>query len=136
MTGSSVLIVLIVLAAIVGFCYLFTKFSLLAPVIAIEGNLNPLAALKRSWQLTKGNSLRLFLFYALLLVAIIVVAIVFSMIVGLVLAVVGGQVLVWGQGIVASALNAAWATLFLAILAGAHRQLAGTSTERLSETFE
>ncbi len=136
MTGANILIVAVVLAALIGFCYLFTKFSLLPPVIAIEGTLNPVAALKRSWQLTKGNSLRLFLFYALLVVATVVVFIVLSMIVGLVLAVVGGQVLIFGQGIVASALNAAWATLFLAILAGAHRQLAGTSTGRLSETFE
>lgn len=136
MTGSNALIAVVGLAALVGFFYLFTKFSLLPPVIAIEGTLNPLGALKRSWQLTKGNSLRLFLFYALLVVAMMVVFIVLSMIVGLVLAVVGGQVLVFGQGVMASALNAAWVTLFLAILAGVHRQLAGDSTGRLSETFE
>ncbi len=136
MTGSNALIAVVAFAALVGFFYLFIKFSLLPPVIAIEGMLNPLAALKRSWQLTKGNSLRLFLFYALLVVAMMVVFIVLSMIVGLILAVVGGQVLTLGQGIMASALNAAWVTLFLAILAGVHRQLAGASTGQLSETFE
>lgn len=136
LSGSSAVVVVVILAALVGLCYLFTKFSLLPPVIAIEQILNPFTALKRSWQLTKGNSLRLFMFYVLLIVAIIVIAVIFSMIVGVALAVVGGEVLVWGQGIVASALNAVWATVFLAVLASAHRQLAGTSTGRLSETFE
>ena len=136
LSGSSAVVVVVILAAIVGFCYLFTKFSLLPPVIAIEQILNPFTALRRSWQLTKGNSLRLFMFYLLLILAIIVIAVVFSMIVGVALAVAGGDVLVWGQGIVASALNAVWATVFLAVLASAHRQLAGTSAGRLSETFE
>ena len=42
--------------------YLFIKFALTAPVIAIEGERNPIKALARSWKLTKGNSFRIVLF--------------------------------------------------------------------------
>ena len=41
--------------------------------------MNPIAALGRSWRLTKGNSLMLFLFYVLLVLAILVVSFVVTM---------------------------------------------------------
>lgn len=124
------------LAALVVLIYLFTKFSLAAPVIVIERVLNPLAALGRSWRLTKGNSLRLWLFYFLLIVAVMVVGIVISIVVGLVLALAGPEAALAGDALVAALLNAVWATIFLAALASAHRQLAGEAPETVSEAFE
>ena len=56
---------LLALVAVVAFVYVMVKFSLTAPVIVMEHQLNPVRALARSWHLTRGNSLRLFGFYLL-----------------------------------------------------------------------
>lgn len=127
--------VLVGLIALVAFVYLFTKFLLVSPVIGIERVTNPLAALGRSWRLTKGNSLRLFLFFFLLLVALVVVGSVVSMVFGLVFALMGAEVALVGQGIVSGLVNAAFYVVFLAALAAAHRQLAGPVPETVGETF-
>jgi hypothetical protein len=116
--------VLVLLAVCVAAAYVIVKFSLTMPVIGIERVYNPFAALARSWRLTKGNSLRLFLFYFLITVAGLVVVIVIEMVLGLVFALFGTEGQAIGNGVVSSLLNAAWATLFLAVLAAAHRQLA------------
>ncbi|MAQ65167.1 MAG: hypothetical protein CMN69_00490, partial [Sphingomonadaceae bacterium] len=68
-TGVSALAALGGIIAFVVICYVVVKLSLAAPIIAIEGELNPVKVLKRSWALTRGNSVRLFFFYLLLLVA-------------------------------------------------------------------
>ena len=128
--------VLLGLIAIVALCYLFTKFMLVPPVIAIERETNPLTALGRSWRLTKGNSVRLFFFMVLLLIAIVVIGGVVSMVVGLVFALFGATAALIGQAIVSGLLNAIWVVLFLAVLAAIHHQLAGPSTETVRETFE
>lgn len=117
--------VLVFLAVCVAAIYLVVKFSLTMPVVGIERVYNPLAALTRSWRLTKGNSLRLFFFYFLIMIAGLVVVIVIEMVFGLVFALFGAEGQAIGNSVVSSLLNAAWATLFLAILAAAHRQLAG-----------
>lgn len=128
--------VLVGVAALAVLVYLFTKFLLVPPVIAIERVANPIAALGRSWRLTKGNSFRLFLFVFLIIIAIAVVGGVANMVVGVVLALAGPEVASAGQAIVSGAINAVWITIFLAVLAAVHRQLAGPSPERVSETFE
>jgi hypothetical protein len=134
--GSVGIAVLVGLIAFVAVIYLFTKFSLVPPVVVVDRVFNPLTALGRSWRLTKGNSFRLWLFYFLLIVAVIVVGMVLSIVVGLVFALAGPETALIGNALVAGLLNAAWATLFLAALAAAHRQLAGGTPEAVGETFE
>lgn len=127
--------VLLGLVAVVAFAYLFTKFLMVPPVIAIERVVNPLSALGRSWRLTKGNSIRLFLFVLLLFVAVLVVGGVIGMVVGLVLALAGPEVAQVGNALVSGLINAVFYTIFLAVLAAVHRQLAGSAPEAVSETF-
>jgi len=128
--------VLVGIVAVVVFLYLFTKFLLTPAVIAIERQANPLTALGRSWRLTKGNSVRIFLFVFLLFVAVAVVGGVFSMVVGLVLALGGAEAAVIGQAVISGLVNAVFYVLFLGVLAAIYRQLAGTSTEEVRETFD
>jgi membrane-anchored glycerophosphoryl diester phosphodiesterase (GDPDase) len=133
---NQALAVLVMLLVFVGVVYVAVKLSLTMPVIGIERVYNPITALARSWRLTKGNSLRLFFFYFLIIVAGVIVVSVLQMIFGLVFALFGAQGQLIGDGIVASILNAAWAVVFLAILAAAHNQLAGPSESRLADVFE
>ena len=127
---------LVGLVALVAFFYLFTKFVLTPAVIAIERQANPLTALGRSWRLTKGNSVRIFAFLFLLFLAIGVVGGVFSMVVGLFLALAGAEMALIGQAVISGLVNAVFYVIFLAVLAAIYRQLAGTSAEVVRETFD
>ncbi len=123
------------IVGIVLMIYIWVKFLLLSPVIAIERVMNPIKALARSWRLTKGNSLRLFALYMLLIIAVLVL----SLVAGLVFALFG--VLGETVGLLAAAIGGGlismgYTTVMLAVLAAVHRQLSGGSAEAARETFE
>jgi uncharacterized membrane protein len=123
-------IVLVVLAF-----YLLIKFALLAPVVVIDGKRNPVAALKRSWQLTKGNSLRIAFFLALLTVVIAIIATLITAVFTLIFAAFGGTVAEIGNALVGGLVNAVVGVVFLVVIAAIHRQLSDDSPEKVSETF-
>jgi hypothetical protein len=131
--GPAVSVVVFALLLVV--IYLVVKFSLVAPVIAIDRERNPVRALVRSWRLTKGNSLRIAIFMLLLLIAIGIVTALFSIVVGLVFALFDQGIATIGNAVVASLTNAIVALVFLVVLASIHRQLAGPSSEQLASTF-
>ncbi|MBX7459618.1 glycerophosphoryl diester phosphodiesterase membrane domain-containing protein [Qipengyuania huizhouensis] len=121
------------IAGLVVVAYVLTKLSIAAPIIAIDGQLNPVSALTRSWHLTKGNSVRLFFFYFLLLVAYIVISTIVSMVFALLFAMGGAEVQSFGQAISASLMNALLALFFAGVLAAIHTQLTrlhSTSADR------
>lgn len=128
--------VLLGAAAAVVFVYLFIKFLLTPAVIAIERQANPLSALGRSWRLTSGNSLRIFLFVFLLFIAVAVVGGVFSMIVGFIFALGGPEMSLIGQAVMSGLVNAVFYVIFLGVLAAIYRQLAGPSDAAVRETFD
>lgn len=123
-TGSTGLAVLGGIVAFVFCVYVVTKLSLAAPIIAIEGVLNPVTALRRSWALTKGNSVRLFFFYVLLVVAFLVASMVISLVFSLIFALMGEQAALFGTAVSTSLINAAMIVLMVAVLAAVHGQLA------------
>jgi hypothetical protein len=131
--GAGVLVGLVAFVAVI---YVLTKFSLTVPVLVIEGVMNPVRALARSWALTKGNSFRLFLFYVLLFVAFMVIAMVLLMIGGVVGAIGGEEVATFVGALINSATNMIGLTLYLAVQASAHRQLSGGTPQALGETFQ
>lgn len=128
------LLVGIVIAVLV--VYVLVKVSLSGPVIAIEKVYNPLRILARSWQLTKGNSFRLFLFYLLLFITYIVIAAVASGVVAALLLAVGSPVAVTVNAVLSAVISAIVYLVFVAVLAAVHRQLSGPSAAAVSETFE
>ena len=124
------------IAAGVAMIYAMVKVSLCPAIIAIERRNNPITVLTRSWALTKGNSFRLFLFYALLVVAIGVAALVVGGILGIVFAALGGTVQHIGQALVSGLIGSVATVYFVGLLASIHRQLAGPSAETITRTFE
>jgi len=133
--GAGVAVLALLIAAVL-IVYVMVKLSLTAPVIAIEGQLNPLAALARSWQLTKGNSLVIFFFILLLAVVLGVIALIVAGLLGLVFSAMGGTVALIGTGVVDAATNALFTTVFLAVTVAIYRQLAGAAPEREAEVFD
>ncbi len=134
--GGSAVAALGAVVSLVVIVYVFVKLSLIAPVVAIDGVRNPLAALARSWQLTRRNSFRIFVFLALLVVVIVIVALLVSAVVGLVLAAFDGTIATIGNAIFAALLNAVLTSLFLTVTVAIHRQLSGGSPEAIAATFE
>lgn len=127
------------LAALIAFAlivYVLVKLSLVAPVIAIEGERNPFTAMGRSWQLTKGNSLRIFVFIVLLVLVIGIISALVSGILGLVLAALGDTVATIGNGVVSALVNAILTVVFLVVTVAIYRQLVGATPERTAEIFE
>lgn len=124
------------IAALVGAIYLFVKFSLLAPIVAIEGVRNPITALQRSWRLTKGNSFRIFAFIALLVITIGIVSVLVSLVFGLVFALFDQGIADIGNAVVAAIVNTVLGVVFVLVLAAVHQQLAGPTGEQFAATFE
>lgn len=137
-SGLAAIAVVAVFALIVGVVYAMIRFSLILPVVVIEQTFNPVAALQRSWRLTKDNSLRLFAFYMLLLIVYFVIIMVVTMItMALAVALLGqGKLAMLVGGVVSGIVGAAASVLLTAILAAIHRQLAGPSPDALGKTFD
>lgn len=134
--GGAAVALLGVVVAFVLIIYVVIKLSLVAPVIAIEGNRNPFTALARSWQLTKGNSLRIVLFLGLLLVVIGIISALVTAILTLVFAALGNSVAMIGGGVLNALVNTLLTVIFLVVTVAIYRQLAGPSGEALAQTFE
>lgn len=134
--ASPALGVIAVLLCMVGAIYVMVKLSLGLPVIVIDKVSNPLAAIGRSWRLTKGNSFRLFLFYLLLVIVYFVISIVVSMIVGALLLALGTSTAMIVNGVLSGLLGAVLTVVFVAVIAAVHRQLSGPSAEAVRATFE
>jgi hypothetical protein len=136
--GLGAVAVLMGLGLIGGVVYAGVRLSLVLPVIVIDRVHNPVAALARSWQLTRGNSLRLLAFYLLLGLAYLVIVMVVGMMSMTLATLVAGQgkVSMLIGGLVTGVVGAAASALFTAILAAIHRQLAGPSAEAIGATFD
>lgn len=125
-TLSQPLAVLLGLAA-TGLAMWVSIRCLLSPVvIAVEGLRNPIAVLRRSWDLTRGNAGRLALFVLVLGLAVMVIAGIGSTLSGILFALVGGPSTgrIAGDA-VAALVGAAATTYFTLSFAAIHRHLAG-----------
>lgn len=132
--GAAALAGIAMVLGIAVWLVLFVRFSLVPPILVKENFGNPLAALARSWKLTRGNGGRLFAFYALLFVAYFVLMLAISMTLGALFGLFGRPAAHFGEALVESGLNAAWVTGFLAVLSAVHAQFARSSDPAASET--
>ena len=137
-TGIGMLTFVLILLLAGVMVYVMVKLSLTMPAIVIEKVLNPFAALTRSWRLTRGNSLRLFLFYLLLVLIYLVIATVFGGGIMLIATLAAGEgtLSLVVTALVSGLFGAVASLLITAILAAIHRQLAGPSAESLGATFD
>jgi hypothetical protein len=136
LTQVELLVALGLLLAVPIAFYLAIKVCLAAPVIAIEKTFNPVAVLLRSWQLTKGNSLRLFAFFVLLTIAYAVISSVLGIVLLALVALLGDETGQIVASIVSGLVGAIATVVMIAVLAAVHRQLAGPSAGSISETFD
>ena len=130
-TGSKAIAGTITVFALPVIFWLMTRLSLGGAAIAIERTANPIAALRRSWRLTRDNGLRLVAFYLLLFAAFFVVSQVLGLLVHVATALPGAEIAQVIGALLSGLLFAAIMLLGYAVLASVHRLLA--RAERVAE---
>lgn len=137
LTGVQAIAAIVILAVFVAMLWCSLRMALVAPVLAIEAERNPVAALRRSWELTRGNSGRLLAFFILAGLVFLVIYGLAMMLVGVVLVLTtGGEVQRVLTAAVSSAITAAALVYFIAMLAAVYRQMAGEPTAEITSVFD
>ena len=130
---------LTVLGASAGFglgLWAFVRLSLIAPAVMVDALTNPVQALRRSWQVTEGNALRLLFFFALVFIAFFVsTAVIEGLVHALVLLVAGSQAAMLVSTLVATCVQAAMTVCFTAIGAASYWQLTGEPDGETAQTL-
>jgi hypothetical protein len=134
LTGSRAVAGTMALFALPVLIWLMTRFSLSGAAIAIERVANPLAALARSWRMTRGNGLRLVAFFVLLFAAFFVISQVLGLVVAAVTALLAADVAAILEALLSSAIYAVMIAVAYAVLASVHRQLARAERVSVPET--
>lgn len=118
--------------------YLGTKFSLILPVIAIDQVRNPFTAIGRSWELTRGNTFKIFAFYLIVMIVISAIALtLIALTIGFPqpgtvpnFGAIGGLMVAFVIFAVAIKL------FFIAMLSAVHRQLSGPSASGVAAILD
>jgi hypothetical protein len=107
--------------------YLMIKFSLVGPALVAENIKNPIAALQRSWQLTKGNSLYILAFFLIIgivgIIVLLITSAVFTGIFGMILPESAGLLV---AAIITGLLQTILSVVFLFIVIAVYRQLSAS----------
>lgn len=132
----------ITLLATLGICiYIAARFSVLVPVISVEGERNPITALTRSWNLTNSSVLPIVLVYVIFVVVVLVVGFVLALVLGGMFTSMIGAGAAPGLGtmlfgfILYLVVIAAYMIFVASLAAALHSQLAGSTGTGLSDTF-
>lgn len=115
--------------------YLAIKFSLTNAVIVLGPQRNPVEAMRRSWQLTRANSFRLFGFFVMLMLLFVVIALILSLVVGLATAALGDRVALFGNAAFYALVLTVFYTLSYALTVAIYRQLSQTPAAQ-ADLFE
>lgn len=137
-SGSGMVSMILFAIVGIGLAYVGTKLSMVVPVVALDGERNPINAISKSWSMTSGKELPVFATYLGFIVALVVV--IGAFVAALVLPSMSGGTppgfgmlalifLCYIVAIVAITIYAA------SLTAAVHLQLSGRSVEDATETF-
>jgi hypothetical protein len=131
MAGSPGLAALGILIGVGLAIYLAVRLCLANAVIAIDGLRNPIAALQRSFALTRANVGRLLVFFVLLVLAFVISLQLLQLLIGLLAELLaGGEAAKLIAALTGSILSAAMTVYLLAATAASHRQLTGSAAQQ------
>lgn len=115
--------------------YLLGRFSLVPMVIADQEERNPVEAIKKNWELTKGNGWSILLFLVMIILVGGITVLVAGLVVGLIVGLAsGGAGWPFFESLFTSALGAAFQVILIAVIAAIYRQLSG-KTQNVEEVF-
>ena len=129
--------VILGIALFIAAVFVYFRLILIGPIMAIEGNLNPISAIKGSWNLVKGNTRWVALFLILLIIVLLVISTLVGGAFGLIAALIPSEtVSLWTMSFFEALIGAITSTISIAIYAALYKQLSGPSAEDVTETFE
>lgn len=115
--------------------YLFGRFALVPMVIADQEERNPIEAIKKNWELTKGNGWSILLFLAIIIMVGGITVLVAGLVIGLVVGLAsGGAGWPFFENLFTSAFGAVFQVILIAVVAAIYRQLTG-KTENVEDVF-
>ncbi len=136
-TGVGIIVAVALLMAGLVAIYAGLRVILISPVVVIERKFNPVAALRRAWDLTRGTFWQLLLFFVMLFIATGIVTGIITSLIELVVTFIagadGGKI---AGDVTSSALGAVTNTLYIALLAATHRQLTSQTPQGLAKEFD
>lgn len=110
--------------------YLLGRFSLVPMVIADQEERNPVEAVKKNWELTKGNGWSILVFLAMIILVGGVTVLAAGLVVGLIVGLAsGGAGWPFIENLLTSALGAVFQVILIAVVAAIYRQLTGKSKD-------
>ena len=131
LTGIKAVAAALTILGMVMAIHFFLRFLLIAPILATGPQRNPLAVLRQSWALTRGQSSRMAMFFGLALLLFLIISGLVMMLVGIVLALTTqGELQRVLAATVSSAMTAVGLTYFAGMLAAVHRQLTDGNADR------
>jgi Membrane domain of glycerophosphoryl diester phosphodiesterase len=137
MLGVPALAVVAVAAALALAVWIWVRLALITPAVMVDRLKNPIKAMQRSWQLTKGNAGRLLAFLVLVGIAFLVSILIVQMVIGLVLSLImPGEAATVGTALVSAVLQAVMSVYFVGVIAASHHQLAGPEPVLQAREFE
>lgn len=136
--GSIGTMILVICLVLIGLVYLMTKLSMVVPVVAVDKERSPFAAISRSWGLTRGATLKIFLLFLLTgFGAAIIGGVLGGVIGGASVAAAGASAASsWPQLAVSALTGTLFSIYFIALIVAIHGQLAGPSVAAIGETFD
>jgi hypothetical protein len=137
--NSGALSVVLALAGFVLALYVYARLSMLTPVIAIDGERNPIRVISRSWEMTGQAAFKIVLVIGLAaVVAIVAILVLVGATIGTA-ALTGqppspGGIIAFVIGMIAFAVTVG--LYFYALIAAIHRQVSGGGAAQASAAFE
>lgn len=119
-----------------GMIFALVRTSLSGPLIIQEGLTNPIQALRRSWQLTKGETFRILVFYALIIFAFLLAMMIATTVAGLITSLIFGaksaQII---TVLISSTMGSTIAAYFCAIFVATYQQRCSQLPENPTHPF-
>lgn len=137
--GGEIVAVVLLLLFMPGIVYLGCRFAVLVPVVAVDQVFNPIAAIRRSWAVTQGRVLGIFLaMLALGVLTLVVFGVPFGLIFGTAVSGdtgSGAPLLLLLLPIVFLPVFVIYVMFASTFLAALHSEVTGGGSERLEEVF-
>jgi len=136
LTGAAAIGVIAILPIIGFVAWLLARMSMSMPVMVLEGTLNPITALTRSFTLTKPKQWPILGFWAVIIVVFIVVSLIFGGVMTVVASALGTGV---ASALITGLANGLTSMIVGMIICGVavamHGQLSGPNMDEVEDTF-
>ncbi len=141
-TVAGVMGVIVALLFLPVIIFLAMRLSVLVPVVAVDRVFNPITAIQKTWAMTKGNVLAIFVIYIVVgILAMVLVALPFGMIFGSMAAIgtggdsAGAVAAIFGSLFLFFPLFLVYSIVAITIVACLHSELSDTGTQSVEDTF-